>query len=181
MAVNAPRRPGWKPALCHEINGDRTMAYRSWLPSLWGEKESVESSFGDLRKRIDSLFDDFDRGFPALAGSFAVRSNVSETDKEICITAELPGVEQKDIDVSISGNRIFIKGEKMSEKDEKKEDKGREFHRIERSSGSFQRAMTLPFEIDAGSVKADFKNGVLTVTIPKPAEAVKETRKIEVK
>jgi HSP20 family protein len=126
------------------------MSYRDWLPSIWGEqKEGEENPFIDLRKRIDSLFDDFDRGLPAMPGSFAVRSNVSETDKEICVTAEIPGVEQKDIDVSVSGSRITMKGEKKSEKEEKKEDEGRQFHRVERSSGSFMRTMTLPFEIDA--------------------------------
>lgn len=155
------------------------MAQRNWLPSLWGDKGD-QSPFTDLRRRIDSLFEDLDAGLPALTGGFAVRSNVSESDKDICITAELPGVEQKDIDVSVSGNRITVKGEKKSEKEEKSDDKGREFHRVERMAGSFQRSMTLPFEIDANAVKADFKNGVLTVTIPKPAEAVKETRKIEV-
>ena len=158
------------------------MANRSWLPSLWGEqKEGEESPFAELRKRIDSMFEDFDRGLPAVAGSFSVRSNVSETDKEICITAELPGVEQKDIDVSVTGNRISVKGEKKSEKEEKKDDEGRQFHRVERSSGSFQRTMTVPFEIDADTVKAEFKNGILTVTIPKPAEAIEATKKIEVK
>lgn len=157
------------------------MAHSSWLPSLWGEKENNENPFTDLRKRIDSLFADFDRGLPVLPGSFAVRSNVSETDNEVCVTADLPGVEQKDIDVSVTDNRITIKGERKSEKDEKEEDKGREFHRIERTSGSFLRTMTLPFKIDADTVKADFKNGVLTVTIPKPVDVVKETRKIEIK
>lgn len=157
------------------------MARGSWLQSLWGDKEDDKNPFADLRKRIDSLFEDFDQGLPALAGSFAVRSNVSETDSEVCMTADLPGVEQKDIDVSVTDNRITIKGEKKSEKEEKKEDNGREFHRIERSAGSFQRTMTLPFKIDADTVKADFKNGVLTVTIPKPAGSVAETKKIEVK
>lgn len=157
------------------------MAQGGWLQSLWGDKEDDKNPFVDLRKRIDSLFEDFDQGLAALPGSFAVRSNVSETDNDICITADLPGVEQKDIDVSITDSRITIKGEKKSEKEEKKEDKGREFHRIERSAGSFQRTMTLPFKIDADTVKADFKNGVLTVTIPKPAGAVAKTKKIEVK
>ena len=73
---------------------------------------------------------------------------VSETDKEICITAELPGMEQKDIDISVTASRITIKGQKKSEKETKKEDEGRQFHRIERSSGSFERSMSLPFDVD---------------------------------
>lgn len=157
------------------------MAHRSWLPSLWGENDDARHPFGDLRKRIDRLFEDFDKGLPEVAGAFSVRSNVSETDKEVSITAELPGVERKDIEVSVTGNQVTIKGEKKSEKEEKKDDKGREFHRVERSSGSFRRLTTLPFDIDADTVKADFKDGVLTVTIPKPAEAVVAKKKIEIR
>ncbi len=109
-----------------------------------------------------------------------MRSNVSETDKEICITAELPGMDQKDIDISVAASRITIKGEKKSEKEEKKEEEGRQFHRIERSSGSFQRSISLPFYIDPDKVGAEFKNGVLTVTIAKPPEVAEKTKKIEV-
>lgn len=158
------------------------MAYREWLPSAWlGDKDDEDNPFGSLRKQIDTLFEDFDKGFLAKTGSFAVRSNVSETDDAICITAELPGVELDDIDVSVTGNRITVKGEKKSEKEEKGEEDGRQFHRIERSSGSFQRSMSLPFEIDPDKVGADTKDGVLTVTIPKPPEAVKETKKVAIK
>lgn len=160
------------------------MTYRDWLPSLWTEAgEKAEGPFHALRKQIDSVFEDFDRGILSREGAFAVRSNVSETDQEICITAELPGLEQKDVEVSVTGDRITIKGEKKSEKDEKTEEEGRQFHRIERTSGSFQRSMTLPFEIDADAVHAEVKNGVLTVTVTKPAEVQEKskTKKIEVK
>ncbi len=158
------------------------MAYRNWLPTLWSvQNEGEDSPLTALRKQIDIMFEDFDRGVPVLSGSFNVRSNVSETDGEVCITAELPGVEQKDIDVSVSGKQITIKGEKKSEKEEKKEEEGRQYHRVERSSGSFQRTTTLPFEIDNKSVNASFKNGVLTVTITKPSEVVEKTKKIEIK
>ena len=67
-----------------------------------------------MRKQIDKLFEDFDTGFPGKSGAFAVRSNVSETDDAVCITAELPGVELEDIDVSVTGNRITVKGERIS-------------------------------------------------------------------
>jgi len=158
------------------------MTYRDWLPSLWSEeKDDANHPFLALRKQIDSVFHDFDQRLKVGQGDFTVRSNVSETDKEICITAELPGVEPKDLDISVSSNRIMIKGEKKSEKEEKREEEGREYHRVERSSGSFQRSMTVPFEIDGDAVTADFKDGVLTVTIPKPPEAVEKTKKIEVK
>ena len=158
------------------------MTYRDWLPSLWGEeKPDATRPFSALRKQIDTLFEDFDSALQGGKGDFAVRSNVSETDKEIRITVELPGIEEKDMDISVSDNRITIKGEKKSEKEEKGEREGREFHRIERSSGSFQRIMTVPFTIDGDAVRVDFKNGVLTVTIPKPPEVIAETKKIEIK
>ncbi|MHC0053071.1 Hsp20/alpha crystallin family protein [Actibacterium sp. D379-3] len=157
------------------------MTYREWLPSSWlGSKGDPDNPFISLRKQIDTLFDDFGSGPLTRDGAFAVRTNVSETDDEICITAELPGIEMKDVDVSVSGNRITIKGEKKSEKEERKEEEGREFHRIERSSGSFRRMMTMPFEIDPNTVKAGVKDGVLTVTLPKPAEEAAKAKKIEV-
>lgn len=158
------------------------MTYRDWLPSLWGEdKADVAHPFSDLRKRIDTLFEDFDSALQVGKGEFAVRSNVSETEKEIRITVELPGIEERDMDISVSDNRIAIKGEKKSENEEKGEKEGREFHRIERSSGSFQRSMTVPFKIDGDAVSADFKNGVFTVIIPKPPEVIEQTKKIEIK
>ena len=158
------------------------MTYRDWLPSLWSERmDELENPLPALRKRLDALFEDFDRAWPPSASEFAMRSNVSETDKEICITAELPGMDQKDIDISVTAGRISIKGEKKSEKEEKKDDEGRQFHRIERTSGSFERSMSLPFDIDPDKVNAEFKDGVLTVTIPKPPEVAEKTKKIEVK
>ena len=156
------------------------MAKAPLLPSLWGDNDS--DPFSALRKSIDDTFHDWSKGLAVSdRSSFSVRSNVSETDKEICITADLPGVDEKDIDVSISGDRITIKGERKSEQEEKKEDDGREFHRVERSYGSFQRSMSLPFNVDADKVTADFKNGILTVNIPKPAELAKQPKKVEVK
>ena len=157
------------------------MSYQDWLPASWSKHErDDEGPFGALRKQIDGLFDDFGNGFFAGQDAMTVRSNVSETDKDICITAELPGLTDKDVDVSVAGHQITIKGEKKSEVDEKKEKEGRQFHRIERSSGAFHRTMTLPFEIDPDMVKADVKNGVLTVTVPKPPELVEKTKKIKV-
>ena len=158
------------------------MASHDWLPTAWlGDKDDEENPFGSLRKQIDTLFEDFDKDFMEKSSPFAVRTNVSETDDAVCITAELPGVELDDINVSLTGNRITVKGEKKSEKDEKGEKDGRQFHRIERSSGAFSRSMTLPFEIDPDTVTADTKDGVLTVTVAKPPEAATETKKIEIK
>lgn len=155
------------------------MSYQDWLPAAWRHSREDESPFHALRKQIDTMFEDFNNDFLDRNASFAMRSNFSETESEMCITAELPGLTDKDVDVTVAGDQITIKGEKKSEKDEKTEEEGREFHRIERMSGSFHRSMRLPFEIDTDKVEAKVKDGVLTVTIPKPPEA--KTKKIEVK
>jgi len=96
-------------------------------------------------------------GFPAV--------NVSETDKEICVDAELPCLDAKDVDVSLEGEALLIKGEKKFEEEEKKDN----FHRIERSYGTFTRAVPLPCNVDAKGVSAKFEKGVLHVVLPKAA------------
>jgi HSP20 family protein len=178
IAVNA----GW-PGL-HRVPVTATifeeflsMSYEDYLPANWIKKRGKdEHPLISLRREVDSLFDSFGDGLFGDAGDIRIRSNLSETDKEYRITAELPGMTEKDVDVSVSGDRIVIKGEKKSESEEK----GRAFHRIERRSGAFQRMMSLPFEIPAESVEAKVKDGVLTVTIAKPAEVVAKTTKIKV-
>lgn len=156
------------------------MLYDELLPTAWRKGRQTEDPFTSLRKQVDHLFDDFGNGFFKTDKQVAVRSNVSETDKEIRVTAELPGLTDADVNVSVTGDRIVIEGEKKSEKEEKSEDEGREYHMIERSSGAFRRMMTLPFQIDPDTVNAVVKDGVLTVTVPKPPEAVEDTRKIKV-
>lgn len=158
------------------------MSYRDFLPASWvRNREDHENPLVALRKEVDDLFDDFGDGFFKFGNEFNIRSNVSETDKDFCVTAELPGLTDEDVDVSVTGDRLIIKGEKKSEKEERSDEEGREFHRVERSSGSFQRMMTLPFTIDPDKVEAVVKNGVLTITIPKPPEAIAKTKRIKVK
>jgi HSP20 family protein len=94
---------------------------------------------------------------------FSPRVDVVETDKEIKISVELPGLEEKDIDVGLSQNVLTISGEKRQEKEEK----GHNYLRAERSYGSFRRSIPLPAEVDAGKTDAVFRKGVLTVTLPK--------------
>lgn len=157
------------------------MSYQDYLPSTWiRNKTRHEHPLVTLRKEVDDLFDDFGGGFFSGRDKVNVRSNVSETDKEFTVTAELPGLTEADVDVSVTGDRIVIKGEKRSEKEERSDEEGREFHRVERTSGSFQRMMTLPFTINPDKVEAVVKDGVLTVTIRKPPEAVENTKKIKV-
>lgn len=128
---------------------------------------------------MNSLFDDFwGDSLPSFgnggAGEFLPQVDVSETDKELRITAELPGLEEKDVEVEVTDHLLTIKGEKNVEKEEEDGD----FCHSERSYGCFQRAIALPQGIDADKVKAKFKNGVLKVTIPKKPEAQNARRKI---
>jgi HSP20 family protein len=132
----------------------------------------------EMNKLFDSFFHGFDiEPFERRLGAFSPSVNVVEGDKEIKITAELPGIDEKDIDVSLAKDSLTIKGEKKEEK----EDKGKNYYRLERSYGSFTRTIQLPVEIDTDKAKAQFKKGVLTVTLPKTAQAIKETKKIPVK
>ena len=98
--------------------------------------------------------------------------NVSETDKEIRITAELPGVDQNDVDVSLDDDVLTIRGEKKFEQKEEKEN----FHFVERSYSTFQRSVRLPFPVDPEQVNASFENGVLTVSLPKTAQQERSRR-----
>jgi len=161
------------------------MANESWLPSLFGDRRNELDPFRSLRKEMDALFNDWAGGLKSTgtssAANFTPSLDISETDGEIRIVAELPGVDQKDVEVTLAGDVLTIKGEKRSEKDETKEEKGRTWHRTERSFGSFQRSMRLPRDIDPSKVNADFKDGVLTVTLPKPQELQQQTKKIEIK
>jgi HSP20 family protein len=100
-------------------------------------------------------------------GLWTPRTNVTETQESLTITAELPGLEAKDVDVAISGDMLTIKGEKKQEKEEKDE----HHHLMECSYGSFSRMVRLPAPVAADKIKASVKNGVLTVTLPKTEEA----------
>ena len=163
------------------------------LPSLWrparerGEllpSRDIWDPFASLRRDMERVFEDFSRDFgwgpPATADMAAApRIDVSETDAEIKMEAELPGVEEKDVEVVLSDGCLTIKGEKKQEKKEKKEKK-EDYYLHERSYGSFARSVTLPFDADPDKVKAKFANGVLTVTLPKPPEAKAKAKKIPI-
>ena len=145
-------------------------------------KREEQNPFSLLRREMDSLFDNFYRGFDiepfeSRLGVFNPKVDVTENDKEIKISAELPGMDEKDIDVSLQIDMLTIKGEKKEEK----EDKGKDYYRMERSYGSFSRTIPLPIEVETEKVEAKFKKGVLSITLPKTAKAVAETKKIAVK
>lgn len=140
-----------------------------------------EDPFTSLRREMDRLFENFGRdlGWPAPEGravAMAPSIDVSETEAEIKIEAELPGIDEKDVEVVISDNVLTVKGEKKADKEEKKKD----YHLVERSSGSFSRSLTLPFAADPAKAKASFKNGVLTISMPKPPEVKAKAKKIAI-
>ena len=135
--------------------------------------------FSTLQREIDRLFEDFGRGFPSF-GRWGTQEllpsvDVTESDKEIEITAELPGLEEKDVQINIADNVLTIRGEKKAEKEEK----DKQYHRVERSYGAFSRSLELPAGVNPDSIKASIAKGVLTVTVPKPAAA--QVKKIQVK
>lgn len=142
---------------------------------------------------LDRLFDAFSRGMmaspfsrpamnwepfgaPAKAGGMTPDMDVTETDKEIRITAELPGLADKDVEVEMSGDRLTIKGEKKEEQEKDEKD----YHLSERRFGSFRRSMRLPDTVDPAKVSAEMKNGVLTVTLPKANGAAAKPRKVAI-
>jgi HSP20 family protein len=137
--------------------------------------------FHNLRQEMDRLFEDFSSGFALrdVGPSFGISTklDVAESDDAFTVTAELPGMDEKNVDVTLSGDMLVIKGEKKEEHEEKKKD----YHLKERSWGSFERRIAVPFKADPARVQASFKKGVLTVTVPKPAEAKTQTKKIEIK
>lgn len=149
------------------------------------DRGAAAQPFLSLQREIDRLFEDFTRGFPAMPGFAAGNggnggmvlplTDVTETDKEIEITAELPGLEEKDVQINLADDVLTIRGEKKAEKEEK----NKNYRLVERSYGSFERAIALPEGVKAEDVKAAIAKGVLTVTVMKPAPAQAKT--IEVK
>jgi HSP20 family protein len=155
------------------------------VPSRKNEERSLAQRGGEplshLRNQINRVFDDFfgeSRLTPRreMAAGFWPQVDVTETDKEIKVSTDIPGVELKDIDVSVEDGMLIIKGEKKYEREEK--EKGQ--YRMERSYGSFERAIELPAEVDESKAKAEFKKGVLRLILPKRPGAPSRRKKIPV-
>jgi len=140
--------------------------------------------FSVMRDEMDRMFDRFESGWPRLPSLFRREGSITlpeldvrENANAIIVEAELPGVDEKDVSVTLANGLLTIKGEKKQEKEEK----GENYHMTERSFGGFERSIRLPDTIDEGKVEAKFDKGVLKVTAAKKPEAVKPERKIEVK
>jgi HSP20 family protein len=150
--------------------------------------------FETLRREMDRLFDDFEGGFwrfpfgrpmfgaepfwrreaPVIA---APAVDVAESEKTYEITADFPGLSEKDIEVKLANGVLTIRGEKREEKEEKRKD----YHLLERRYGAFERSFRVPESVDSDKIEASFKNGVLTLMLPKTPEAQKAEKKISVK
>ena len=139
----------------------------------------------EFRRPIDRVFDEFWRGFDLapfgrFERGFGIASphvDIAETDTEIEVSVELPGMDENDIDVSLTDEALTVKGEKKAEREERKKD----YFVSERSFGSFQRSIPLPRGLDGDKASAKFEKGVLTVTVPRSAEAQARVKKIAVK
>ncbi|MGE0283871.1 MAG: Hsp20/alpha crystallin family protein [Rhizobiaceae bacterium] len=156
----------------------------------WGRRKEPAASNSNthpvatLQRDITRVFDDFwanfDRPFGLMNGFFGgawPTADVSETDKAVEVVVELPGMDEKDIDVTVTDDVLTIRGEKKSETEKK--EKG--YFVSERNFGSFHRSIPLPAGVDTDKVDARFKKGVLTVTLPKTAEAQDKVKKISVR
>ena len=166
------------------------MAVRDLIP--WGRSRSSVPSmapsdevspFVALHREMNRLFDDvfnrFDAGVPSLLGRTGLGASwpsleVNASDNEVRVSAELPGMDEKEVEVLVDSDVLTIRGEKKSES----EDQGRRFS--ERYYGRFERSIALPYEVDEEKAEASFKNGVLTVTIPKSATAKDTAKRITI-
>jgi HSP20 family protein len=168
------------------IKNEDTKAEQKPAAQAWHPLES-------LRREIDRLFEDFGSDFwrapfrrPLDVAPFWRREwtlgvtpavDIVEKDNAYEVTADLPGMDEKNIEVKVANGMLTIKGEKREEKEEKKKD----YYLQERHFGSFQRSFRVPEGVDADKINAQFKKGVLTVTLPKTVEAQKPAKKIDVK
>lgn len=169
------------------------MVFQEMVPWRKG-RQNVRMNNGDndltlntLQRRMNRMFDDFFgdfggglyplRALSRSADEFAPRMDVSETDKEITITAEMAGIDEPDVDVTLQDDVLRIHGEKKIERDEKNE----RFCLTERSCGTFSRSIVLPTEVQQDKIDASFKKGVLTIRLPKVPVEESKAKKIEIK
>jgi HSP20 family protein len=149
------------------------------LPRLWTTTQELPwDPVRAMRREMENALRAFDQISPSPdIGAGAPAINVAETKDAFEVTAELPGVDEKDIKVSLDDNQVVISGEKKAES--RKEEK--DWHVQERTYGSFYRSMSLPFEPENGAVDAHFDKGVLHLTIKKPAKSIKTSKTIDIK
>ena len=160
------------------MKGGITMSLIRWNPLH--ELDRWPSDFFGVQRDINRLFDNFFRSSVGSEETMATSVHapsvdIAEQENEFVVKVELPGVEKEDVKISLESNILTIKGEKKQEKEEK----NKNFHRLERSYGSFQRSFTLPSSVKSEKIDAVFTNGILNITLPKIEEA--KPKQIEVK
>lgn len=146
--------------------------------------------FSQIRQEIDRIFESafsgfgfpsigFGRELTPMAQSDWLRPtlDIGASDKDYTISVELPGVDEKDVQLELTNDSLKIKGEKKQQKEEKEKN----YYRMERSYGSFQRVLSLPEDVDKDNIKAVYKNGIMNITIPRKAAPKSEIRQIEIK
>jgi HSP20 family protein len=160
------------------------MDFKALVPWKGGTQEEFLDPFVAFRREVDRMFDGFFDGFgrsgrSSLAGQSAITPtmDLAENGKEVMITAELPGLDDKDFEVTVAGDILTLKGEKKSEHEQRSGDS----YYAERRYGSFSRSVRLPFELKDDAVEAKYDKGVLTVRVAKPAELQRPARQIEIK
>ncbi len=158
------------------------MTFRMLTPFGRQELTAGEDPFTAMRREMDRLFDEMTRGFglPRTSlgeGVLAPRVDVKETEDAIVVQAELPGVEEKDVEIEFADGMLTLRGEKKQEREEEEKEKG--YYLMERSYGAFLRRIPIPAEVDEDNIRAVFDKGVLTVTLPKKPES--QPRKIAIK
>src|ERR1700687_4887922 len=168
IRLNAGREPISPPRnLENWLEDTKIMAINRWDPF----RDVVA-----LQNRVNSLFREMNEGDnPLTTASFVPAVDIYEDAKKVVLKLEVPGIDEKDLDIRVENNTLTVKGERKLEKDEKEEN----FHRIERRYGSFYRAFTLPSTVDSENVQASYNAGVLKLELNKKPEA--HTKQIEVK
>ena len=159
------------------------MTSNGLLPRRWRADDS--HPFTSIERVMDQLMSDFVPVFPmpglgvaaAEGTSWFPQVDVTESENEFTLAAELPGMDLADIDLSVNEGLLVLKGQKRSQSEEQ----GRKLHRRERSYGAFERALRLPSDVDVAAIKAVFDKGVLTVTLPRIRPAKPEPTRIEIK
>ncbi len=145
-------------------------------------RREYEDPFTGFQREMNRMFDSFFRDFglaPSTAGEglaeFEPRVNVKEKKDKIEVTAELPGMKEDDVELSLDGNNLVLKGEKKHERESEEEG----YHFVERSYGSFYRRIPVPAEIDEDNVEAEFKDGILNVSLPKTETGKQKSIKVK--
>ena len=163
------------------------MAIKDMIPAIWRRGNDLEvrnskysDPFLDLQREMNRVFDSFfetwDSPKPGMSSSFSPTLDISENEKEYTINVELPGMDEKDVEVSCTDDSLTISGVKKNETEDKKGN----YHYLERSYGSFKRVIPLGDNIDKTKITANFKKGVLKINIPKNTEYISKQKKIPI-